>query len=382
MNFFTSESVTEGHPDKICDQISDAILDAHLEQDSESRVACETAVTKDYVLVFGEITSKAKVNIKKVVKDTIKHIGYDNDALGFNYKTVKIDVRINKQSPDIARGVNEKEDHEQGAGDQGIMFGYANKETENYMPIAIDLAHKLAERLTQVRKENIIKNLRPDGKSQVTVAYENNKYQYIDTVVISAQHGKTWIKKQDELKKQIIEHVINPILKDFYTKKTKYLINPTGQFLQGGAAADAGLTGRKIIVDTYGGFAKHGGGAFSGKDASKVDRSAAYMARYLAKNIVASGIAEECEIQLAYAIGVAEPVGLYIDCNNTELVKIDLIKETIKKHFKLTPKAIINKLDLLKPRYKKTAAYGHFGKNDHTWEALGSIVIFKKLLYN
>ena len=384
IKLFSSESVTEGHPDKVSDQISDAILDAYLSQDPNSRVACETAVTTHYVLVFGEITSTGHVDIDQVVRHTIKRIGYDHDDLGFNYKTVKIDVRINQQSPDIARGVNEKEDHELGAGDQGLMFGYANKETETYLPLPIYLAHQLSKRLSFVRKENIISDLRPDGKTQVTIAYENNVYQYIDTIVLSTQHGHTWVGKQDQLKKEIVTHIIDPILKDYDTSHTKYLINPTGQFLQGGPNGDAGLTGRKIIVDTYGGFAPHGGGAFSGKDATKVDRSAAYMARYIAKNVVAANLCDICELEIAYAIGVSEPVSFYIDCHGTEKVEISKLKKAIQEVFDLRPSHIIETLALKNPIYSQTSAYGHFGQNNETfpWERLNKIDILKQKVYN
>jgi S-adenosylmethionine synthetase len=384
IKLFSSESVTEGHPDKVSDQISDAILDAHLKQDPNSRVACETAVTTNYVLVFGEISSKGQVDIDQVVRNTIKNIGYYHDDLGFNYQTVKIDIRINKQSPDIARGVNEKEDHELGAGDQGLMFGFANKETETFLPLPIYLAHQLSKRLSFVRKENIISDLRPDGKTQVTIAYENGMYQYIDAIVLSTQHGHTWVGKQDLLKKEIMTHIVSPILKDYDTARTRYLINPTGQFLQGGPNGDAGLTGRKIIVDTYGGYAPHGGGAFSGKDATKVDRSAAYMARYIAKNVVAANLCDVCELEIAYAIGVSKPVSFFIDCHGTEKVALIKLKKAIQDIFDLRPSHIIEALSLKNPIYLQTAAYGHFGQDNNTfpWERLDKVDKLREILYN
>jgi S-adenosylmethionine synthetase len=384
IKLFSSESVTEGHPDKISDQISDAILDAYLKQDPNSRVACETAVTTNYVFVFGEISSKGQVDIDQVVRNTIKNIGYNHDDLGFNYQTVKIDIRINQQSPDIARGVNEKEDHELGAGDQGLMFGFANKETETFLPLPIYLAHQLSKRLSTVRKENIISDLRPDGKTQVTIAYENGMYQYIEAIVLSTQHGHTWVGKQDQLKKEIMTHIIHPILKDYDTARTRYLINPTGQFLQGGPNGDAGLTGRKIIVDTYGGFAPHGGGAFSGKDATKVDRSAAYMARYIAKNVVAANLCDVCELEIAYAIGVSEPVSFFIDCHGTEKVALTNLKNAIQHIFDLRPSHIIEALALKNPIYSQTAAYGHFGQDNNTfpWERLDKVDKLREILYN
>lgn len=375
---FTSESVTEGHPDKICDLISDAILDECLRQDENSRVAVETAVTTNYVLVFGEITTNAKLDIPKIVKDTIYEIGYTKEEYGFDFNNAKIDVLVKPQSLDIARGVNKKE---QGAGDQGLMFGYANIDTIELYPLPISLAHKLAERLSYVRKNNIIKGLRPDGKTQVTVLYnEKNEPIAVDTVVLSTQHDEEI--NLDELKPLLIEHVILPIIDKYEIANVKYKINPTGRFVQGGPNGDAGLTGRKIIVDTYGGFSRHGGGAFSGKDPSKVDRSAAYMARYLAKNIVGAGVCDECEIQLSYAIGISEPISFYINTFNTERVPIEKLYEAVKNSFDLTPKGIIDFLKLKKPIYKRTAAYGHFGKqeNGFTWEKLDSIAIFRNLL--
>jgi len=378
---FSSESVTEGHPDKLSDYISDSILDACLEQDPESRVAIETAVTTHYCLLFGEITTKAKVDYKKIVKQAILDVGYTKEAYGYSVDTVEIDIKIKEQSADIALGVNKNEKKSLGAGDQGLMFGYANSDTDTFLPLPIYLAHRLAERLSFVRKTNIVEGLRPDGKTQVTVAYdENHQIDYIHTVVLSTQHDEFWT--QEDLHQAMLEHVIKPVLKDYDTSKTIYKINPTGRFIIGGPHGDAGLTGRKIIVDTYGGYARHGGGAFSGKDATKVDRSAAYMARYIAKNIVASGIATECEIQLAYAIGVSEPVSVAINTFDTEKVDLDKIYDAVLNHFDLTPKGIIKTLKLNRPIYKQTAAYGHFGRNieDFSWESLDKIEIFKKLL--
>ena len=378
---FSSESVTEGHPDKVADFISDSILDAVLAQDPNSRVACETAVTTDYALLFGEITTNAFIDFDKIVRDAIRYIGYNKKEYGYNADDVVIDVKIKPQSPDIALGVDEKVNKEQGAGDQGLMFGYATNETITLMPLPIYLAHRLAERLTFVRKNNIIQGLRPDGKTQVTVQYDaHNKPVSIHTVVLSTQHDEFW--KQEDLKKEIHKHVLEPVLKYYDTTNTIYQINPTGRFVIGGPHGDAGLTGRKIIVDTYGGYARHGGGAFSGKDASKVDRSAAYMARYIAKNIVGSGIADSCEIQIAYAIGVAKPVSLNINTFGTERVAIEKIYAAVNKHFDLRPAMIIKTLDLKKPIYAKTAAYGHFGREDQnfTWEKLDKIEIFRNLL--
>ena len=378
---FSSESVTEGHPDKVADFISDSILDACLAQDPESRVACETAVTTDYALLFGEITTNAELDFDKIVKEAIKTIGYDKEEYGYNADTVKVDVLIKPQSPDIAMGVDETKTKEQGAGDQGLMFGYANTDTIELMPLPIYLSHRLAERLSYVRKQGIIKGLRPDGKTQVTVEY-NEKNQPIDihTVVLSTQHDEFW--NQQDLKAALMEHVILPVIGKYDTTHTIFQINPTGRFVIGGPHGDAGLTGRKIIVDTYGGYARHGGGAFSGKDPSKVDRSAAYMARYIAKNIVASGIADQCEIQIAYAIGIAEPVSLSIDTFGSERVELAKIYEAVHRNFDLKPKGIIESLDLKKPIYKKTAAYGHFGRNEPTfsWEKTDKIAIFRDLL--
>ncbi|MCR3906196.1 MAG: methionine adenosyltransferase [Tenericutes bacterium] len=378
---FSSESVTEGHPDKVADFISDSVLDAALAQDPNSRVACETAVTTHYALLLGEITTNAKIDYKKIIKDAIRYIGYDKPEYGFNTHEVEIDIRLKRQSEDIALGVDESDVKEQGAGDQGLTFGYATNETNTLMPLPIHLAHRLAERLTYVRKNNIIQGLRPDGKTQVTVEYnEKNQPESIHTVVLSTQHEPSW--KLEDLKKEIHKHVLEPILKYYDTSNTIYQINPTGRFVIGGPDGDAGLTGRKIIVDTYGGYARHGGGAFSGKDASKVDRSAAYMARYIAKNVVASGVADQCEIQIAYAIGVAKPVSVLVDTFGTERVPVEKIYEVIHKHFDLRPKAIIEALDLKKPIFAQTAAYGHFGRNEDTftWEKIDKIAFFRELL--
>lgn len=380
---FSSESVTEGHPDKVSDYISDSILDACLEQDPESRVAIETAVTSHYCLLFGEISSKAVIDYEKIVKKAIQDIGYTKEEYGYSADSVKIDIRVDKQSEDIAIGVDKSKDKQLGAGDQGLMFGYANQDTDVFLPLPIYLAHRLAERLSYVRKNEIIPNLRPDGKTQVTIAYDkDNKPEYIHTVVLSTQHDECW--EQKDLRKEVLKHVIKPVLENYDTSKTIYQINPTGKFVKGGPHGDAGLTGRKIIVDTYGGFARHGGGAFSGKDATKVDKSAAYMARYIAKNIVASNVATECEIQLAYAIGLSEPVSFSINTFGTEKVDIEKIYEVVHNNFDLTPQGIIETLNLNRPIYKKTSSYGHFGRNleDFTWEKTNKIELFAKLLYN
>jgi S-adenosylmethionine synthetase len=363
---FTSESVTEGHPDKIADQVSDAILDACLAEDPTSRVACETLTATGLVVIAGEITTKAYVDFQTLVRGTIQAIGYDNALYGFDSNTCAVISSINKQSGDIAMGVDTG-----GAGDQGMMFGYATDETPELMPMPISLAHKLTQRLTQVRKNGLLPYLRPDGKSQVTVEYdENGKPVRVDAVVISTQHAET-ISTED-LRADILKHVIQvAVPAHLLDADTKYHINPTGRFVIGGPMGDTGLTGRKIIVDTYGGMGRHGGGAFSGKDPTKVDRSAAYMARYIAKNIVAAGLADRCEVELAYAIGVAEPVSVLVDTFGTCKVEESKIEELVRKNFKLTPKSIIESLNLRRPIYRKTAAYGHFGREDKdfTWEA-------------
>lgn len=388
---FTSESVTEGHPDKICDQISDSILDAILKDDPNARVACETSVTTGLVLVAGEISTSTYVDIPKIVRETIKEIGYTRAKYGFDADTCAVLTSIDEQSADIAAGVDRAlEDRESqmtdaeiesiGAGDQGLMFGYANNETAELMPLPISLAHKLSRRLTEVRKEDILPYLRPDGKTQVTVEYdENDKPVRVDTIVISTQHHPevSLERIQRNLKEHVINHVVPAELID---EETKYFINPTGRFVIGGPQGDAGLTGRKIIVDTYGGYARHGGGAFSGKDATKVDRSGAYAARYVAKNIVAAGLADKCEVQLAYAIGVAQPVSISVNTFGTGKVEEDTLVDLIRNHFDLRPAGIIKMLDLRRPIYKQTAAYGHFGRNDLDlpWERTDKAEALKK----
>ncbi len=369
---FTSESVTEGHPDKISDQISDAILDAMLDQDTASRVACETLVTTGMVVVAGEVTTKAWVDMQKVVRDTVQEIGYTDSNMGFDFNTCAVLISLDKQSPNIAQGVNEGEGAhtEQGAGDQGLMFGYACDETPELMPLPIQLAHRLTERLSHVRKDGTMDYLRPDGKSQVTVRYVDGIPKSVDAVVISTQHAEEVSQSQlhEDIKKNVISHVIP---EKYLNDSTQYHINPTGIFVIGGPQGDCGLTGRKIIVDTYGGMGRHGGGAFSGKDPSKVDRSAAYAARHVAKNVVAAGLASRCEVQLAYAIGVAEPVSVSVETFGTN--KIDELKiiELIRNNFELKPAGLIRALNLLRPIYQKTAAYGHFGREipEFTWEA-------------
>ncbi len=368
---FTSESVTEGHPDKICDNISDAFLDEYLRQDPNSRVAVETMVTTDYVVVSGEVTSKAKFDKKsqeELVRKTIKEIGYDNKDLMFDGDSCKVDLKLHSQSPDISQGVTAAEGKEQGAGDQGLMFGYASNETKELMPMPILLAHKLIQKLSQVRRNNTLPWVRPDGKSQVSVRYEDDKPTKIETVVISTQHAPEI--SQEEISREIITKVIKPVLGSLWNNEIKTHINPTGKFVIGGPHGDAGLTGRKIIVDSYGGFGRHGGGAFSGKDPSKVDRSACYMCRYIAKNLVAAGLVDRCEVQLAYAIGVAEPVSLYVNTFGTNKIPENQIEELVKKNFDMKPSGIISQLNLKRPIYKKTAAYGHFGRNEpeFTWE--------------
>ena len=390
---FTSESVTEGHPDKICDQISDAVLDAILSQDPMSRVACETAITTGLVLVMGEITTEGYVDIQKIVRDTIRGIGYDHSEYGFDANTCGVIVALDEQSKDIALGVDtalevkehiaeDEEFSKIGAGDQGMMFGYATNETEEYMPYPISLAHKLTRQLTMVRKEGTLTYLRPDGKSQVTVEYDDNgKPIHLNAVVLSTQHNEEISIEQ--LRRDIKKFVLDPILpEELVDEKTKFYINPTGRFVIGGPNGDSGLTGRKIIVDTYGGYARHGGGAFSGKDCTKVDRSASYAARYVAKNLVAAGLADRCEIQVSYAIGVAEPTSIMLDTFGTGKLSDDQLVTIIRKHFDLRPAGIIKMLDLRKPIYKQTAAYGHFGRLDLdlSWERCDKVDELKKYL--
>ncbi|MCM1037880.1 MAG: methionine adenosyltransferase [Ruminococcus sp.] len=390
---FTSESVTEGHPDKVCDAISDAILDACMEKDPMSRVACETATCTGFVLVTGEITTNAYVDIQKIVRETVKEIGYTKSEYGFDGNTCAVMVAIDEQSADIAMGVDkaleakrqemsEEEIEATGAGDQGMMFGYATNETQEYMPYPISLAHKLALQLTKVRKDGTLKYLRPDGKSQVSVEYdENGKPVRLEAVVLSTQHDPD--VTQEQIHEDIKKYVFDPVLPaELVDADTKFFINPTGRFVIGGPHGDAGLTGRKIIVDTYGGYARHGGGAFSGKDCTKVDRSAAYAARYVAKNIVAAGLAEKCEIQLSYAIGVAQPTSVMVDTFGTGKVSDDKLVEIVRENFDLRPAGIIRMLDLRRPIYKQTAAYGHFGRNDLDlpWEKLDKVDVLKKYL--
>lgn len=385
--FFTSESVTEGHPDKICDQIADSVLDAILAKDENARVACECVATTGMVLVTGEISTKCYVDIDKIARQTIREIGYDRAKYGFDCDTCAILTSIKDQSPDIALGVDNSIEHREsgeladtlGAGDQGLMFGYATDETPEYMPLPISLAHKMAKRLADVRKQGILTYLRPDGKTQITVEYDGRKPVRVDTVVVSTQHSEAVTTEQ--LRADIKKYVIDPILEGGLTdENTKYYINPTGRFEIGGPHGDSGLTGRKIIVDTYGGSCAHGGGSFSGKDPTKVDRSASYMMRYIAKNIVAAGLAKECHIEVAYAIGVARPVSLFVDTNGTGALSDEKICEIIDKEFDLRPYSIINTLGLRRPIYRQTAAYGHFGRDEFPWEKLDRVEDLKKYL--
>jgi S-adenosylmethionine synthetase len=381
---FTSESVTEGHPDKMADQISDAVLDALLAQDPKSRVACETLITTGLIVVAGEVTTNARVDYQHIARETVKKIGYDSSDKGFDYKTCGVMVTLDRQSPDIAQGVTVGEglhnQKEQGAGDQGIMFGYAVRESESLMPLTIDLSHKLALRLSEVRKNGTLPWLRPDGKTQVTVEYENGAPKRVDAVVVSSQHGENVTHKQ--IQEALIEEVVKKTVPSQYLdSKTKFYINPTGRFVVGGPMGDCGLTGRKIIVDTYGGHGAHGGGAFSGKDPSKVDRSACYMGRYVAKNIVAAGLADKCLVQLAYAIGVAEPVSVFVNAFGTEKVDLKKLETAAREIFHLRPAGIIESLNLLRPIYSKTAAYGHFGRSEpeFTWEKTDQVSALRAL---
>ena len=383
--FFTSESVTEGHPDKVCDQISDAVLDAILEKDPMARVACECSCCTGLILVMGEISTSCYVDIQAIARETVKEIGYNSNKMGFDADTCGIITSIHEQSADIAMGVDNSVEHREtsevadliGAGDQGMMFGYATNETEEYMPMALTLAHKLTRRLTKVRKDGVLNYLRPDGKSQVTVEYEDGKVKRIEAVVISTQHDEnvTTEKLREDVKREVIEAVLP---KELLDENTKYYINPTGRFEIGGPHGDSGLTGRKIIVDTYGGSCAHGGGAFSGKDPTKVDRSAAYMARYICKNIVASGLAKECELELSYAIGVAKPLSVFINTYGTGVLSDGEIADIVTKEFDLRPYSIIKTLDLRRPIYKQTAAYGHFGRSEFPWEKLDRVDDLKK----
>ncbi len=386
-HFFTSESVAVGHPDKVCDTVADAVLDALIKQDLNSRVACEVSVCTDYMLIMGEITSNAVIDIEKIARDTIREIGYDKDGIGFNADTVKIDVRLNRQSPDIALGVDNSQEAKKGgdefdkhgAGDQGIMFGYACNETKELMPLPIMLSHKMCEKLEQVRKDGELDYLRPDGKGQVTVEYQDGKPLRIEAVVLSTQHNES--VSTEQLRKDIKEKVIDKVMPSAYVdQNTKYYINPTGRFEIGGPNGDSGLTGRKIIVDTYGGKCPHGGGSFSGKDPTKVDRSATYMARYVCKNLVKAGLCDECQLQVAYAIGVAKPVSVMVNTFGTGKLKDDQIADIVVKEFDLRPSAIISKLDLRKPIYSKTSSYGHFGKEELSWERTDKALDLEKYL--
>ena len=375
---FTSESVSEGHPDKIADQISDAVLDALLKEDPKSRVACETFVKTGMVMVGGEVTTTGWVDIEQIAREVVKDIGYNSSDMGFDWESCAVLSAIGKQSPDIAQGVDETSGHAQGAGDQGLMFGYASNETDVYMPAPITYAHRLVQRQAQLRKSGTLPWLRPDAKSQVTMHYVDNKPVRVDTVVLSTQHSPEI--HQADLIEAVIEEIIKPVFPAEMLKNTRYLVNPTGRFVIGGPLGDCGLTGRKIIVDTYGGMARHGGGCFSGKDPSKVDRSAAYAGRYVAKNIVAAGLADRCEIQVSYAIGVAEPTSISIETFGTHKVDEDEIVKRVMKHFDLTPKGIIQQLDLLRPIYRQTASYGHFGRDDLNlpWEKLDKVAALQE----
>ena len=389
--YFTSESVTEGHPDKVCDCISDAILDGIFEKDSNARVACETMASSDKIIISGEISTKSKLDksfYEKIVRDTLNSIGYNNLSTGMDGNTVDIEIKIVEQSPDIARGLNQKKKNEQGAGDQGLMFGFACQETEELMPLPIQMAHELANRLTEVRKSNILDYLMPDGKTQVTIKYDGIHPIEITNIVIATQHkdmlsqfSKSIKKEQESIRADLIEHVINPVLLKYEQPFSgDVIVNGTGRFVKGGPGADTGLTGRKIIVDTYGGYARHGGGAFSGKDPSKVDRSAAYMARHVAKCVVASGLAERCELQLAYSIGVAEPVSILASTFGTGVISDREITELVSEYFDFKPYSIIKYLNLKRPMYKELAAYGHFGRDEYPWESNKKNKRFKKMV--
>ena len=384
----TSESVTQGHPDKICDQISDSILDAYLAEDPDSRVACEAMITEKNIFIVGEVTSKASIDIEKIVHDTIKKKGYSKPEYGFNLEDSEILIDLSEQSADIALGVDNSQEAKHnsddpydkiGAGDQGMVFGYATNETEEYMPLPLILSHKLAKKLADVRENGELRYLRPDGKTQITVEYIDGKPSRIDTVLVSAQHDED--VSLEQIREDLIEKVIKPVInKKYIDENTKFLINPTGRFVIGGPKSDSGLTGRKIIVDTYGGFSRHGGGAFSGKDGSKVDRSASYMARYIAKNIVAAGLADKLEVGVAYAIGIAKPVSIYVDSYGTGKLDDDIITDIVEKHFDLRPLAIIDTLGLKDSVFSKTAAYGHFGREEFSWEKLGKVDELRKYL--
>ena len=375
---FTSESVAEGHPDKLCDQVSDALLDEFLKYDSDSRVAVECFTKTGFIVVGGEVTSKASFDVTDVVRKTVIEAGYDKQKYGFDGNTCGVIIALSKQSPDIAQGVNSSEVKEQGAGDQGLMFGYATNETENYMPLPITLAHDLLKKRSELRKNKVLDYLGPDAKSQVTIEYEGGKPKRAHTIVLSTQHDEN--VTLELIRKDMIEKVIKPVCGKWIDERTIFHVNPTGKFVIGGPVGDAGLTGRKIIVDSYGGFGRHGGGAFSGKDPSKVDRSAAYAARYIAKNVVASGLADNCEVQISYAIGIAEPVSVFVHCFETNKIPEEKIEELIRKNFPLKPADIIRELDLKKPIYKKTAVFGHFGRNDVSWERLDKVDVLKSAL--